>query len=180
VSHCTMRANLARSISKTLSLPARDVVMHSNLARFMSKEVSSLSARDIVLQKNQELLNAVMANDWTTYKSMCCPSLSCFEAESRSHLAVGLDFHKYYYDLAASSGPIPVKQASMASPHVRFVGKTCAILSYVRLVQFVGNDGAPQTARAEETRVWELKKQDPANSAGSDWVHVHFHRSNWS
>jgi hypothetical protein len=73
----------------------------------------------------------------------------------------------------------------MLTPHVRFVGRTCAILSYVRLVQTVDvATGAAASARAEETRVWELHpapKDVPTTfeSEKARWLHVHFHRSQW-
>jgi calcium/calmodulin-dependent protein kinase (CaM kinase) II len=56
----------------------------------------------------------------------------------------------------------------MASPHVRWLGKDAAVISYVRLVQkLVG--GAPATVATEETRVWQRRD--------GEWRHVHFHRS---
>ena len=119
-----------------------------------------------ILKLNQQLLDYVMAGDWTGYASLCDPSLTCFEAEARGALAQGLGFHKIYYDHAKS--PPPPRVATQASPHVRFVGPRCAVLSYVRLVQSVGADGAHSTARTEETRVWERQK--------SGWKLVHFHK----
>ena len=134
----------------------------------------------VILSRNQDLLNAVTKNNWSDYASMCASDLTCFEAESRSHLVQGLPFHKFYYDFASFKGPIPMKKATMASPHVRFVGERCAIISYVRLNQFIGkDDNQAQTSRFEETRVWELQSGKPATEKES-WVHVHFHRSNWS
>lgn len=149
--------------------------------------------RHLLLARNQDLLNAVARMDWAAYKAMCDPTLTCFEQESRSHLAEGLQFHKIYYDahdkIAESGAPLPLKQATMASPHVRLVGRSCAILSYVRLVQVVAPSGAASTARAEETRVWELQGPRAAASGASAeealeaekarWLHVHFHRSQW-
>ena len=156
-----------------------------------------MALRRILLSRNQDLLNAVARMDWALYKSMCDPSLTCFEAESRAHLAEGLRFHQIYYDAAAAAprvSPPLLKQASMASPHVRLVGRTCAILSYVRLVQTVTPGGAAATARAEETRVWQLQGPRAAAAAAATgstsadaafeaakarWMHVHFHRSQW-
>jgi calcium/calmodulin-dependent protein kinase (CaM kinase) II len=43
----------------------------------------------------------------------------------------------------------------MASPHVRVIGENAAIVSYIRLIQRIGKDGAPHTKSVEETRVWE-------------------------
>ncbi len=58
---------------------------------------------------------------------------------------------------------------TIASPHVRIIGDNVAIVSYVRLIQRIGKDGAPHTKSVEETRVWEKKD--------GSWKHVHFHRS---
>ena len=52
----------------------------------------------------------------------------------------------------------------------RYIATSCpAVVSYVRLVQSIGDDGAPVTSAFEETRVWQM--QDGL------WRHVHFHRS---
>ena len=44
-----------------------------------------------------------------------------------------------------------------------------AVVCYIRLVQRLDDAGKPVTSRGEETRVWQRK--------GSEWRHVHFHRS---
>ena len=44
-----------------------------------------------------------------------------------------------------------------------------AVVSYVRLNQRVGADGAPFTRAYEETRIWQRQE--------GRWKHVHFHRS---
>jgi hypothetical protein len=66
----------------------------SSLRRlFSSLAASNPAARSrtsLVISRNQDLLNVVARSDWDTYASMCDPSLSCFEAESRSHLVKGL------------------------------------------------------------------------------------------
>ena len=150
------------------------------------RRAATFSPSAVVLARNQDLLNAVCAMNWSAYSAMCDPSLSCFEDESRSHFVSGLAFHKIYYDAAHPKASTQrLKQATMASPHVRFVGKSCAILSYVRLVQTVElATGAATTARAEETRIWERQGPAPlgARSLESEkarWMHVHFHRSQW-
>ena len=119
-----------------------------------------------LLLMNQQLLDAIAAADWETYTALCDPMLSAFEPESQGHLIEGMDFHKYYFDLGAGKSP---KNTTMCAPHIRFVGETGVILSYVRLVQFIDSDGSPQTSQCQETRVWE--KTDDG------WKHVHFHRS---
>ncbi len=120
-----------------------------------------------LLNINQKLLESIVGGDWATYQSLCDASITCFEAESRGHLAVGMPFHKYYFDLPGSPQK-PAKNVTMSQPHVRVMGDA-AVLSYIRLTQSLDSTGAPQTARCEETRVWQ--------KIGGAWKHVHFHRS---
>jgi Calcium/calmodulin dependent protein kinase II association domain len=121
-----------------------------------------------LLELNQKLLMAIVGGDWKTYESLCDPSITCFEPEARGQLAVGMAFHKYYFDLPGSPQK-PVKNVTMSQPHVRLLGQEAAVLSYVRLTQSLDAGGAPQTGRVEETRVWQ--------KIGGQWKHVHFHRS---
>jgi ketosteroid isomerase-like protein len=118
-----------------------------------------------LIDLTQELLDSVAEADWATYQKLCDPTLSAFEPEGRGHLIEGMDFHRYYFDLGPSDNP---RNTTIASPHVRMMGDV-AIVSYVRLVQWIAEAGVPSTASYEETRVWERQ--------GSTWRHVHFHRS---
>jgi hypothetical protein len=119
-----------------------------------------------ILALNQKLLDSIVSADWKTYESLCDSSITCFEAEARGQLAIGMPFHKYYFDLGA---PAAKKLVTMASPHVRMLGSDAAVICYVRLTQGLDASGAPQTSRFEETRVWQ--------KIGGQWKHVHFHRS---
>ncbi len=56
----------------------------------------------------------------------------------------------------------------MSSPNVRLMGDV-AVVTYVRLIQSVGQSGGPTTSHYEETRVWQKQQ--------GRWRHVHFHRS---
>lgn len=132
---------------------------------FSINKSGSASTAEVVLGLNQKLLDAVVQLDWKTYESLCSPSLTCFETESRGELVQGLQFHKFYYP-PANTASAAIKQVTMASPHIRIIGDSCVILSYVRLIQTLGN---PDTARVEETRIWE--------KVDGSWLHVHFHRS---
>lgn len=118
-----------------------------------------------LLQLNQKLLEAIVGGDWKGYAALCDDSITCFEPEARGQVVVGLPFHKFYFDLGK---PTSARQVTMSQPHVRVIGD-CAILSYVRLTQSLDAAGAPQTGRAEETRIWQ--------KIGGTWKHVHFHRS---
>jgi len=119
-----------------------------------------------LLELSQQLLDSIVTADWETYERLCDPTISAFEPEARGQLVEGMDFHRFYFDLGSGDKP---KQATIASPHIRLLGDTVAIVSYVRLVQSIDADGHPQTSRCDETRVWE--RQD------AGWRHVHFHRS---
>ena len=118
-----------------------------------------------LLEINQRLLESIAEGDWETYSTLCDPSITCFEAETRGHLVEGMEFHRFYFDLGSSPGPY---NTTMASPRVRVSGDM-GIVCYVRVNQRLGSDGKPVTVCSEETRVWQ--RIDGA------WRHVHFHRS---
>ncbi|MBS0204415.1 MAG: DUF4440 domain-containing protein [Planctomycetes bacterium] len=120
-----------------------------------------------LLALSQKLLNAIDAGDWKTYESLCDETITCFEPEALGQVVGGMAFHKFYFDLPGSPTK-PVKQSTIASPHIRVMG-TAAVVSYVRVVQKLDANGAPVSNAAMETRVWEKKD--------SGWKHVHFHRS---
>jgi calcium/calmodulin-dependent protein kinase (CaM kinase) II len=130
-----------------------------------TKETLMADATTEVLEANRRLLESINSQDWNAYAALCDASLTCFEPEALGHVVAGMDFHKFYFQLEASSRP---KQSTMASPHVRLMGDV-AVVSYIRLTQRVEADGHPATFACEETRVWQ--KQSGV------WKHVHFHRS---
>ncbi|MEO8497088.1 MAG: DUF4440 domain-containing protein [Planctomycetota bacterium] len=119
-----------------------------------------------LLDLSQQLLDSILTADWEAYERLCDPTISAFEPEARGQLVEGMDFHRFYFELGCGDKP---KQATITSPHIRLLGDTAAIVSYVRLVQSIDASGQPQTSRCDETRVWE--RQD------GTWRHVHFHRS---
>lgn len=132
---------------------------HGNLSMTSSME-------NHLLELTQELLQSIASKNWEKYAALCDESLTCFEPEARGHLVAGLEFHKYYFDLAGGGGN---RNTTLSSPHVRLIGSEGAVVSYVRLVQYLDGNGQPQTTEIEETRVWQ--KRD------GGWKHVHFHRS---
>jgi calcium/calmodulin-dependent protein kinase (CaM kinase) II len=119
-----------------------------------------------IVALNQRLLEAIAAADWKTYEELCDPELTCFEPEARGHLVQGLAFHRFYFDLGASSA---ARNTSVASPVVKFCGDDVAVVAYIRLTQKVSDEGQPATTATEETRIWQRQ--------GNRWRHVHFHRS---
>ena len=120
-----------------------------------------------LLLLNQRLLDSIVSADWQTYSELCDPTLSAFEPEAHGRLIEGMPFHHFYFQLGK---PKVAPQATMTSPHIRMLGDSVAVISYVRLVQKLDAAGAPVTSVCEETRVWQRQ------TAG--WRHVHFHRSN--
>jgi calcium/calmodulin-dependent protein kinase (CaM kinase) II len=120
---------------------------------------------DELLHLNQRLLDCIAAGDWATYQELCDPSLTAIEPEAHGHRVEGLPFHRFYFDLGGVRGR---HQTTMCDPHVRVLGDA-AVVSYLRLVQSVGPDGAARTAASAETRVWQRRD--------GRWRHVHFHRS---
>ena len=119
-----------------------------------------------LLELTERLLLSISQGDWESYQSLCDPSLSAFEPEARGQLVEGMAFHKYYFDLGGAETP---KHVTICAPHVRLLGEDAAVVSYVRLVQYLDAAGAAQTAKSEETRVWQRLE--------GLWRHVHFHRS---
>ena len=119
-----------------------------------------------LIELTQRLLDSIAAGDWETYERLCDPTLSAFEPEARWQLVEGMEFHRFYFELERSQSPV---NTTIASPHVRLLGEAAAVVSYVRLIQQLDEQGRPRTTAFEETRVW---RRDP-----DGWRHVHFHRS---
>lgn len=126
------------------------------------------AAKGELLRLSQQLLDSISQGDWQTYQSLCHPALTAFEPEARGQLVSGLEFHRYYFDLPGRQ-PAVHRQNTITAPSVQLLGSEAAVVAYVRLVQFVDDAGQPQTARFEETRVWQR--------IDGRWRHVHFHRS---
>ncbi|MCE9552774.1 MAG: nuclear transport factor 2 family protein [Planctomycetes bacterium] len=128
--------------------------------------MSSDTTEAELLELNEALLDSIAAGDWDSYIELCAGDLTCFEPESRGHLVEGMEFHRYYFELPKGEGPVNM---TMSTPQVRILGPDAAVISYARLTQRLGADGAPVTSRTEETRIWQR--------IDGRWRHVHFHRS---
>lgn len=122
------------------------------------------SERELVAL-TQRLLDSISSGDWATYADLCDPKLTAIESEAPGQIVVGLDFHKFYFDLGGVRGR---HATTMSGVVVRLMGDA-AVISYARLVQRVDGDGKPITATSMETRVWQ--------KIGGKWKHVHFHRT---
>lgn len=153
-----------------VSFPAAGAAQQQQASAQAQKELAKdADVRDIEIA-NGRLLDAIASGDYLTYSCLVSDDLTCFEPEGCGHLVQGIDFHKYYFDLARADDAAPRKKnTTMVDPHTRVVGDV-AIVAYVRLVQ----DGF-RTTRCEETRVW--RRMPAGDSALSKWQLVHFHRS---
>ena len=123
-----------------------------------------------IIDLTQHLLAAIAAGDWTAYRRFVADDLTCFEPEARGHLVEGLPFHEFYFTLPAD----PTKPArpvtnTLATPVVKLLSDTVALVAYVRLTQTLDDAGRPVTKPCEETRIWRKEN--------GHWKHVHFHRS---
>ena len=59
--------------------------------------------------------------------------------------------------------------STLLNPHVHLLGEDAACISYVRLTQYLDEQGRPRSRRAEETRVWQRRR--------GRWLNVHCHCS---
>ena len=123
-----------------------------------------------LLEVSRQLLAAVAAGDWQAYRQLVTDDLTCFEPEARGQLVEGLPFHEFYFRLPADPAkPARPVQNTIASPVVRLLSDTVALVAYVRLTQTLDEAGRPVTKPCEETRLWQ--------KIDGRWRHVHFHRS---
>ena len=119
-----------------------------------------------LLALTQRLLDSITTGDWATYAELCDPGLTAFEPEAAGQLVVGLDFHRFYFDLGGVRGP---HRTTMCAANVSFLGDDVGVVTYARLVQRLGNEGAAKTVASNETRIWHRRD--------GRWRHVHFHRT---
>ncbi len=119
----------------------------------------------LLLKLSQLLLDAIDHKDWNTYTSLCNADLTAFEPEAKGHLITGMNFHRFYFEMNATGRP---RQSTISSPMVTMLGDV-ALVTYIRVVQTINEDGHDSSSACEETRVWQ--KQE------GEWQHIHFHRS---
>ena len=119
-----------------------------------------------VLAASRKLLSCIDAGNWGEYVKLCDESITCFEPEALGHLVAGLPFHEFYFKLPSSNSP---RQSTIASPQVRVLSDTSALVTYIRVVQKLDAQGSPVSVAGMETRVWQ--------KVDEKWLHVHFHRT---
>ncbi|CAM6097992.1 unnamed protein product [Calypogeia fissa] len=125
---------------------------------------------DDLLRTTERLLRGIDSNNYEVYKDICDPGLTAFEPEAAGHLVEGLDFHKFYFDKKAVSGPFLPSDSTIAAPKVTLLGDNAGLVTYTRLVR---DQKTNETKSWNETRVWERRKVDGLYK----WKNIHFHRS---
>ncbi|XP_033749888.1 calcium/calmodulin-dependent protein kinase type II delta chain-like isoform X12 [Pecten maximus] len=166
----TMLATRNFSINKGRSLMAKknDGIKESTDSSATIDESDDTKGRkQDVIKLTEQLIAAITSGDYEAYTKFVDPHMTCFEPEAMGNLIVGMDFHKFYFDVHTKNN----KQinTSILNPHVHLLGDDAACIAYVRLTQYIDRNGLPVTTQAEETRVWQRKD--------SKWQNVHFHRS---
>ncbi|XP_068454971.1 calcium/calmodulin-dependent protein kinase (CaM kinase) II beta 1 isoform X4 [Clinocottus analis] len=121
-----------------------------------------------IIKITEQLIEAINNGDFEAYAKICDPGLTSFEPEALGNLVEGMDFHRFYFEnlLAKNSKPI---HTTILNPHVHLIGEDAACVAYIRLTQFVDNQGRPRSSQSEETRVWQRRD--------GKWQNIHFHCS---
>ncbi|XP_033973721.1 calcium/calmodulin-dependent protein kinase (CaM kinase) II beta 1 isoform X3 [Trematomus bernacchii] len=129
---------------------------------------SSQIRKQEIIKITEQLIEAINNGDFEAYAKICDPGLTSFEPEALGNLVEGMDFHRFYFEnlLAKNSKPI---HTTILNPHVHMIGEDAACIAYIRLTQFVDNQGWPRSSQSEETRVWHRRD--------SKWQNIHFHCS---
>lgn len=123
---------------------------------------------NLIIKLTEQLLDAIDNGDFEKYKRFCAPSMTAFEPESLGNLIEGTDFHKLFFDQAASGSGARVSHSKILNPSVLLLSEDSSSIAYIRLT-ITKNASGVQTQRSEETRIW-LRKENK-------WMCVHFHRS---
>ncbi|XP_037072015.1 calcium/calmodulin-dependent protein kinase type II alpha chain-like [Pollicipes pollicipes] len=143
---------------------------HVSLVPVIQRTDHMFSARkQEVVRLTELLLEAVATGNYEAYAKLCDPRITSFEPESLSSLVEGLEFHKFYFDNAASVQQRKAVNVTILNPHVHLLGDGAACIAYVRLSQYIDGQGVSRSEQTEETRLW--------HRIDGRWQHVHLHRS---
>ncbi|XP_016351731.1 calcium/calmodulin-dependent protein kinase type II subunit beta-like isoform X25 [Sinocyclocheilus anshuiensis] len=121
-----------------------------------------------IIKITEQLIEAINNGDFEAYAKICDPGLTCFEPEALGNLVEGMDFHRFYFENLLSKNSKPI-HTTILNPHVHLIGDEAACIAYIRLTQYVDEQGRPRSSQSEETRVWHRRD--------SKWQNVHFHCS---
>ncbi|XP_068577125.1 calcium/calmodulin-dependent protein kinase (CaM kinase) II beta 1 isoform X49 [Cebidichthys violaceus] len=166
-----------KSSSTVQYMEPQTTVIHNPVDRTKESSDSSnttVEDEDVKVRKQEiikiteQLIEAINNGDFEAYAKICDPGLTSFEPEALGNLVEGMDFHRFYFEnlLAKNSKPI---HTTILNPHVHLIGEDAACIAYIRLTQFVDNQGRPRSSQSEETRVWHRRD--------SKWQNIHFHCS---
>uniref|UniRef100_A0A8C6MDP0 calcium/calmodulin-dependent protein kinase n=1 Tax=Nothobranchius furzeri TaxID=105023 RepID=A0A8C6MDP0_NOTFU len=161
----TVIHNPADGTKETDQLPS----MMSSISSDSPLSLSLSAARkQEIIKITEQLIEAINNGDFDAYAKICDPGLTSFEPEALGNLVEGMDFHRFYFEnlLAKNNKPI---HTTILNPHVHLIGEDAACIAYIRLTQFVDNQGRPRSSQSEETRVWHRRD--------SKWQNIHFHCS---
>ena len=153
-----------------------DGLLNDYLLRLTQQLLDSIAKGSTLDPQTHRQPFSFVTGDWKTYEALTDPSLTCIEPETGGSIVIGLNFHRFFFEVEqasrAAGKPGPVEAlTTISSPTMQLLGKDrdVAVLSYTRLIQRTDEQGRPVVIRAAETRVWEKKN--------GKWRHVHFHRS---
>ncbi|XP_072232789.1 calcium/calmodulin-dependent protein kinase type II delta chain-like [Leuresthes tenuis] len=121
-----------------------------------------------IIKVTKQLIEAINNGDFEAYAKICDPGLTSFEPEALNQLVKGMNFHRFYFENALSKGKLPI-HTILLNPHVHLIGDEAAFIAYIRLTQYIDDNGKPRTMQSEETRIWHRRD--------SMWQNIHFHRS---
>eukprot|EP00276_Gloeochaete_wittrockiana_P017960 CAMPEP_0184358312 /NCGR_PEP_ID=MMETSP1089-20130417/113977_1 /TAXON_ID=38269 ORGANISM="Gloeochaete wittrockiana, Strain SAG46.84" /NCGR_SAMPLE_ID=MMETSP1089 /ASSEMBLY_ACC=CAM_ASM_000445 /LENGTH=151 /DNA_ID=CAMNT_0026696577 /DNA_START=37 /DNA_END=488 /DNA_ORIENTATION=+ len=110
---------------------------------------ASFSCQDVdfnekMINLNWILLRSIECKLYDVYEYLVDSSVTCFEPESNGALVQGMEFHKFYFDLPSYGKP---GHTTIASPVVRILGDSVAVVAFERLTQRMTSSG-PVTTKA--------------------------------
>ncbi|XP_043967533.1 calcium/calmodulin-dependent protein kinase (CaM kinase) II beta 1 isoform X22 [Gambusia affinis] len=154
--------------AKTLLNKKADVKESSDSSNTTVEDEDVKARKQEIIKITEQLIEAINNGDFDAYAKICDPGLTSFEPEALGNLVEGMDFHRFYFEnlLAKNNKPI---HTTILNPHVHLIGEDAACIAYIRLTQFVDNQGRPRSSQSEETRVWHRRE--------SKWQNIHFHCS---
>ncbi|XP_037634892.1 calcium/calmodulin-dependent protein kinase (CaM kinase) II beta 1 isoform X32 [Sebastes umbrosus] len=161
-------AGLVEQAAKSLLNKKADVKESSDSSNTTVEDEDVKARKQEIIKITEQLIEAINNGDFEAYAKICDPGLTSFEPEALGNLVEGMDFHRFYFEnlLAKNSKPI---HTTILNPHVHLIGEDAACIAYIRLTQYVDNQGRPRSSQSEETRVWHRRD--------SKWQNIHFHCS---
>lgn len=169
-----LKSFLPSKNAKVINAPTTPKKIVDTDSTLVVDEFSSTQQDRVAQEINQvtnNLLRAIATNNFALYQQLCDPKMTCFEPESCGNLVEGLDFHRFYFDVANSraENQLSVKSMTILRPAVHVHNNDLATIAYVCLLQTLNSYDSPMTIQTEETRIWQRKYQK--------WQCVHTHRS---